>query len=178
MVFVWPLGFGICCSFSLEGLSCPSVPGPPCLSRRAQTNCHFHLLARCPSLWPPQALASPLLVPVPRGPLGIYLLLHPVCLTQRLACGRPPVNVCGGNEINLQYCITEQEPGDVNDLGSRRIPLYRLSREKSGLRDQEPGSHLLQEVDLSLRLLTLAAQPSVWRPEMEPPRSHSSAGWP
>lgn len=57
-------------------------------------HCHSPLLTRCPA----SGFHRPW--PVTLGSLGTDLLFCPVCLTQCLACGRPPIRVCGGNEIN------------------------------------------------------------------------------
>lgn len=143
---IWPLGFGIGCSFTLEGLSCPFFTWPTTFVLKGPDQLSLVSPSLPPAgqvalLWPPQALGSPLLVLITPVSLGIYLLFYPVCLTQGLACGSHSLNVCGGNEMNLHYCIGEKEPEDlncVNDLRNSRIPLYQLSWEKLGLEDLVP----------------------------------------
>ena len=84
---VWPLGFGIGCSFTLEGLSCPFFTWPIIFVLKGPDQLSLVSLSLPPAgqvalLWPPQTLGSPLLVLITPASLGIYLLFYPVCLTQ------------------------------------------------------------------------------------------------
>lgn len=89
-LLVWPLGFGTCCSFSVEDLFCPFLTWPTILVLKNSGQLSLASLSLPPPcqvslFWLPRTLSSPLLVPITPLSPGIYLLFHPVCLIHSLA---------------------------------------------------------------------------------------------